>query len=69
MLTTLSVMHVNVYFAYNEQHFKCAVKTTADMRLDKVEVRVCAYVFQENFDSRLVFITLKPTLWVINFML
>lgn len=34
------------------KHFRCAVKPTADMKLDQVEIRVCAYVFQDNFDSR-----------------
>ncbi|MCH98276.1 Ulp1 protease family carboxy-terminal domain protein [Trifolium medium] len=35
---------------------KCAFKTTSDMLLDHVEIRVCAYVFQEDFDTRQVII-------------
>ncbi|KAK2449872.1 hypothetical protein QL285_009027 [Trifolium repens] len=41
---TLNIPHI-------EQHFKCAFKTTSDLKLDHVEVKVCAYVFQEDFDS------------------
>ncbi|PNX91645.1 hypothetical protein L195_g047778, partial [Trifolium pratense] len=32
--------------------FKCPFKTTVDMKLDNVEVRICAYVFQNDFDVK-----------------
>lgn len=33
------------------KHFRCAFKTSSDMKLDHVEIRICAYVFQEDFNS------------------
>ncbi|KAL5058148.1 hypothetical protein RYX36_029752 [Vicia faba] len=33
------------------KHFRCVVKTSPEMKLDQSEIRVCDYVFQDDFDS------------------
>jgi hypothetical protein len=59
---TLNIPHI-------EQHFKCAFKTTSDLKLDHVEVKVCAYVFQEDFDSRLVVLLLQHIIYWISIVI
>lgn len=34
-----------------QQNFKCVVKTAPNMKLDHLEVRVFAYVFQEDLNT------------------